>query len=206
MKLKTIAQLCKKRKCYFLFDKPSDAGGITQWLGDGCAAYILDGMPLLNKESLCRVLDIVGKQQEKMILRQLEVPEGLCLDDTDPGEAMVERMEPGIYYNGKELLPLLTREGIVFIQKRYLSPFDGGENLVELYTRKTNEGQTYIAVKAGLLIRAVIFPVNVVDAKFMNQIGDLVRECRRVIEKPEAEEQNTFQLSWEEEEPGSDRT
>ncbi len=200
MKLKKIAALCQKEKRYILYDKPTESGGTAQWLGDGCAAYLLEGLPYLTEESLCRMFDITGKRRKKTLIYQKPALEEICWEDTDPGEAEAQDTEPSVFYEGRELLPLMTRDGILFIDKKYLSPFDGEEDFVELYQRKNTSGQAYIAVKSGLLIRGVIFPVNVANGKFVNQLGDMLRECRRVVEREKVgPEESGFQLTWTEE-------
>lgn len=44
MKLKKVISLCHQRKTFRLFDKISENGEIVQWMGDGCAAYPLNGL------------------------------------------------------------------------------------------------------------------------------------------------------------------
>lgn len=203
MKLKKIAALCQKRKRYVLYDRPTKSGGTAQWLGDGCAAYPLEGLPYLTEEGLCRMFDLTGKRREKDFVQQIPALEGICWDDTDPGESEAQDAEPCVFYEGRELLPLMTRDGILFLDKKYLSPFGDEEDSIELYQRKTAGGQAYIAVKSGLLIRGVIFPVNAANGKFVNQLGDMLRECRRVVERAKAgPEGGGFQLTWTEEPSG----
>lgn len=205
MKIKKIAHICNKSKTYILYDKPSNGDGTaTQWLGDGCAAYPLDGMPLLSEDSLCRMFDITEKRRASTYIKRVPKPEKVNMEDTDPGEYQAREMGLGILHGNRELIPLMTRKGITFIQNQYLSPLDGEEDMLELYERETTEGQTYIAAKTGMLIRAVIFPVKLVDEKFVNQLGDIQRECRLLVERdrPQEEARDTFQLTWTEEGPG----
>lgn len=203
MKLKAIAALCQRRKRFVLYDKPTESGGITQWLGDGCAAYPLDGLPFLNEDGLCRMFDITKKRREKVFIQQIPALEEICWDDTDLRETETRDMEPCLYHEGRALLSLMTRDGILFLDKKYLSPFGGEEDSVELYQRKTTGGQPYIAAKSGLLIRGVIFPVNAANGKLVGHLGDMLRECRRAAEKAEAGPEETgFQLTWTEEPPG----
>lgn len=176
MKLKKISQLCNKQKAYIIYDKPSRNGGTTQWLGDGCAAYPLDGLPLLDTDSLCRMFDISKKQRDKMIIQQTDKPEGVCMDDAGPGECKAEKMEPGIVRGGREFIPLMTRAGIVFIQKKYLAPLDEEGVVLEFYERRTPGGQIYIAIKTGMLCRGLVFPGEIVDDKFVHQLEDMQRE------------------------------
>lgn len=199
MKLKKISQLCNKQKNYIIYDKPVPAGGITQWLGDGSAAYPLEGLPLLDEDNLCRMFDISEDHRNKMLIQRIVIPDGICMDDIDPGESEARKMELGIARRGREFIPLMTHAGITFIQKKYLAPLNGEESTLEFYERKTSRGQTYIAVKTGLLIRAVIFPVEFVDDRFVNQLGDMLRECRSLLERTKNRiGDEIFQLTWTE--------
>lgn len=78
---------------------------------------------------------------------------------------------------------MLVREGVIFIQSMYLSPLEDESELLELYERKTRDGRTYIAAKAGFMLRAVIFPVDVINENFVKHLGNLIRECQRALYK-----------------------
>ena len=184
MKLKKVISLCNQQKTFRLFDKISECGEIVQWLGDGFAAYPLNGLPILDEETLCAVFDISEKQLKNTSVRRLTMPEPLNVDDTDPAERVVNDDDFSIIYAGTELKPLKTRNGIIFIQQKYLAPLDDVLDVVHLYERATPDGQTYIAAKAGLLIAAVIFPYSVVNEKFVNRLEEVARESRRVLNEP----------------------
>lgn len=203
MKFKKIASLCNKRKRYVLYDKADSTGKVTQWLGDSCAAYPLDGLPLLDEDSLCKMFDITEKQKDNMRISRRTCPDGLNVNDTDPLETAAEEMEPGITHNGMDLIPLMGRDGIIFIDRKYLSPLEDEMDMVQMFERKTDERQTYIAVKAGLLIRAVIYPVDPVNDKFISQLHDMIRECKKAMQrsKPHGEDDGadgTPQITWTE--------
>lgn len=57
MKLKKVLSICKTNGLYYLYDRIDRSGEITQWLGDACALYPLDGLPILDEESFCAVFD-----------------------------------------------------------------------------------------------------------------------------------------------------
>lgn len=190
MKIKRIAALCNRAKSYELYDKMDDTGGITQWLGDGCSAYPLHGLPLLDEDSLCKMFDITDKQRDCLNVSRRGWDEHINANDTDPTETPAEEMEPGIICKGRELIPLIGREGIIFIDSKYLSPLDEERDMVRMFERETEDKRTYIAVKAGLLIRAVIFPVEAVNDKFINQLHDMIRECKRTMQRPRFSREN----------------
>ena len=178
MKLKKVVALCNKAKGFRLFDKLDSTGEITQWLGDGYAIYPLIGLPILDEETLCAVFDISEKQRENIVVRRSEMPEAVNVDDTDPAERVLSDDDFSIIYGGAELQPLKTRNGITFIQRKYLAPLEDVLDMVQLYERVTPDGQSYIAAKAGLLLAAVIFPYKVVNEKFVTRLEEMARECR----------------------------
>ena len=200
MKFKKIAALCNKAKNFALYDKQDSAGKVSQWLGDGCAAYPLHGLPLLDEDSLCKMFDITEKKRDNLLLTRLAWDEGISVDDTDPGEIAAEEMELGVICNGRELIPLMGREGIIFIDSKYLSPLEEEMGMLRMFERKTADKRTYIAVKAGLLIRAVIFPVEAVNDKFIDSLRDMLRECKKAMQRPRfsREDGGMPQITWTE--------
>lgn len=141
MKLKKISSLCNKNKRYILYDKMDSTGKITQWLGDGNAAYPLDGLPLLNEDSLCRMFDISEKQRDNIYFDHAEWRDIINVEDTDPDETKAEEMELGIVRNGRQQVPLMGRDGIVFIDGKYLSPLEDEIDMLMLFERKNARGR-----------------------------------------------------------------
>lgn len=200
MKLKKIAALCNKTKNFALYDESDSAGKVSQWLGDGSAAYPLHGLPLLDEDSLCKMFDITEKKRAGLYFTRRDWGEGVNVEDTDPGETALEEMELGVICMGRELIPLMGREGIIFIDSKYLAPLEEEMGMLRMFERKTADNRTYIAVKAGLLIRAVISPVEAVNDKFINQLYDMLRECKRALQRPRfnREDGGTPQITWTE--------
>lgn len=89
-------------------------------MGDGCAAYPLNGLPILDEETLCAVFDISEKQLKNTSVQRLTMPDALNVGDTDPDERVLKDDDFSITYGGTEVLPLRTRTGIIFIQKNTL--------------------------------------------------------------------------------------
>lgn len=181
MKLKKVISICNQQKTFRLFDKISGNGEIVQWMGDGFAAYPLNGLPILDEETLCAVFDISEKQLKNTSVRRLTMPDALNVGDTDPDERILKDDDFSITYGGTQVKPLKTRNGIIFIQQKYLAPLEDVLDVVQLYERVTPDGQTYVAAKAGLLIAAVIFPYRLVTEKFVNRLEEITRESRRAL-------------------------
>jgi hypothetical protein len=132
MKLKKVLSICKTNGLYYLYDRIDRSGEITQWLGDACALYPLDGLPILDEESFCAVFDITGKQREKILFRHERLPEHLNVEDVAAGDKLVREYETTFINGGLRLKPLKTNNGVTFIRSLYLSPLEaagGGGNL-----------------------------------------------------------------------------
>ena len=173
MKLKQIEAILKKNKNVHILE-----WGEGQWLGDGVALYPVYGMPYLTEENLLTMWDIPeSKRSSWHFFPRAELP-GIDLCDTVPGEHIIERTLFPICVKGATVEPLKTESGAVFIDERYLRPFDNLENGYELYARTTPSGTTYIAVKSGYSLVGVIMPMTVVNEKFLEDLEALLRYSR----------------------------
>ncbi len=173
MKMKAIAAICKRQKRFYLFD--SEVG--EQWLGDGCAIYPLFKMPQLNEQNIYTIFDIPERQQSKMYFTQGALPEGVNFEDTVQCENILEPAKMEIGYAGKVLRPLLTSQGLIFIDVQYLEPLSDVADMIELYERVDRAGKAYIVAKTGFILMAVIMPYDVITKDFVEQLKDLTRNC-----------------------------
>ena len=130
MKIKSIAQICKKSKTVFLLE---DYENGNQWIGDGQAFYPVTGLPQLDEESIFTIFDIPEKQQDKWSFNNTAMPGHISFEDTDPGEAHIDKYGLQVVYHGRQLKSCLTRHGIEFIDSLYLSPLANVMETVELY-------------------------------------------------------------------------
>lgn len=183
MKLKKVGSICAATGRYYLFDVKDSEGNVTgQWLGDGCAVYPLEGMPYMEMENVCAMYDLTEKKQEKSVLRHQAAPEAIGWEDTDPTERLLEDPKLCIRYDGREMLPLETSQGIVFIDEKYLAPLNSTEYM-RLYERRTRDGNVYIAAKIALLVQAVIMPVDAVNEALVAAVSDLETMMRAALLK-----------------------
>lgn len=144
MKIKSIAAICKKNKQVVLFNRYSDSGTLSQYIGDGNAVYPISGLPELDEESILTIFDVPEKQREDWLVRYRDIPEGISFEDTDATEKIIEQGNLSIVYSGKTLKPLQTRRGLVFIESRYLSPVSDVLDVLELYERVTPFGAPFL--------------------------------------------------------------
>ena len=169
MKLKKVGAICNADGYYYLMDE-RDADGeiVAQWLGDGKSAYPLVGLPVMDLENICAMFDITEKKREKLIMRRDDVPGSMNWEDTAPMERQLNDPKLCVRYNGMDLLPL---DGLEYMR---------------LYERRGRNGDLfYIVAKIGMIIQAVIMPMDLPDGDFMYLLNGLVRQCRDAMRKRE---------------------
>ena len=184
MKLKKVEAICNAGGRYYLMDQRNAAGEIAgQWLGDGRSAYPLVGLPVMDLENICAMFDITEKKREKLVMRRADVPDSMDWEDAAPLERQLGDPKLCVRYDGMDLLPLETTAGVTFIQGKYLLPLDGLEYM-RLYERRGRNGDLrYIVAKIGMIIQAVIMPMDLPDNDFMDALNDLTRQCRDAMQK-----------------------
>ena len=183
MKLKKVGAICNAGGCYYLINQTdADGENVYQWLGDGRSAYPLVGLPVMDVENICAMFDITEKKREKLIMRQMDAPDTMNWEDTVPLERQIGDPKLCVRYDGRDLLPLETTAGITFIQEKYLLPLDGLEYM-RLYERRGTDGGLYIVAKIGMILQAVIMPMDLPDKNFMELLNDLTSQCRDAMRR-----------------------
>ena len=162
MKIKKAIDICKKSKMIATLYVEDE-----QWITNGEACFSVAGICNLNEEYICALYDISDKQREKIQFKiGVNAPEVVSRGDIDPAETEAQILKIGVDLDGLGLcIPLKTEQGIIFIQRRYLEPLlDVPESELMFYKRTTDDGKkTFIAVKIGLLLYAIIAPVIIND-------------------------------------------
>ena len=183
MKLKKVAALCCQTGIIRLFDQVDGTGEVVcQWLGDGFAAYPMAGLPYMETENICAMFDISEKKREKMLFRHAKAPESINWDDADKSERQLDDPKLCVRHECREMLPLRTSDGIIFIQEKYLAPLDNLDYM-RLYERRSESGGVYIVAKVGMMIQAVIMPMDVVNENFVEKLEELTAMCRAALRK-----------------------
>jgi hypothetical protein len=155
---------------------------VGQWLGDGRSAYPLVGLPVMDVENICAMFDITEKKREKLVMRRADVPDSMNWEDTAPLERQLDDPKLCVRYDGRDLLPLETTAGVTFIQEKYLLPLDGLEYM-RLYERQSTSGGLYIVAKIGMILQAVIMPMDLPDKDFMEALNGLTSQCRDAMRR-----------------------
>lgn len=183
MKIKKAFDICKKAKTIILY---RNRLGDVQMLSDGAAVYPLDNLPELDEEYICQIYDINDKQREKIrFMIDEPLPEGYMFDDVDPAETETQIMDFSIKMDGcGVLLPIFTESGIKFINTIYLTPFsdtDSGD--IHITMRRTKSGLEYFALKVGMLLYAIILPVDIINKPFVDKLKKLYDYSKLVLEE-----------------------
>ncbi len=185
MKLKKVGAICSAGGCYYLTNQKNSAGDtVYQWLGDGSAAYPLVGLPYMDMENICAMFDITEKKQQKLVMCMTDTPAAMNWDDADPLERQLADPKLCVRYDRRDLLPLETSAGITFIQEKYLTPLDSLEYM-HLFERRSTDGGLYIVAKVGMMIQAVIMPMDLPDKDFMDLLDSLTHQCRDAMRRRE---------------------
>ena len=182
MNIKKIIDICKKRKVLIIYGE-----GDEQWISDGCACYRAFGLPTFDERSICATFDISPKKAEKMCIQcKPELPRACCFEDDAEGEVLCDYDGP--LFGGA--IPITTPHGIMFIDGKYLKPIsDVDGELLNIYERKSENGNSYFAVKCGLMIVANIMPYDVLNEKFVEKLKNISAECEKALNKQKAEEE-----------------
>ena len=176
MKIKKIAAIVNKERRIVVSD-----GAYCQWLQFRGACYPLHGLPPMAKISFFKMFDIPADKWEKYYFNELELPQDISFEDVLREEQVLDRGKIHIAIRGRVLEPLVTSQGLVFIDVRYLAPFSDDDNY-ELYERTAADGSPYIAVKSGMELMGVILPHDVVDEEFIKILEDLLELSRVALE------------------------
>lgn len=168
MKLKQIESILKRNKNVTMYDTNG-----AQWLGDGGALYPVFGMPKLSAENLLTMWDVPEDKRSKWNFR-IEQSAPCDMRDTTEAEYIAKRDMPPVFFQGEILEPLEMEQGVIFINQRYLRPFDDLENGYELYIRLTGAGSPYVAVKEGYALVGIIMPMTIINRNFIDDFEKLL--------------------------------
>ena len=186
MKLKSIAAICKSLKTAEVYTVPNTK---EQWIGAGKAIYQINNLQELDRESLLTIFDVPEKEKEKWLIDFWidSNPKGMSLKDVVAEEYQVETLEVNISCMEKSLVPIKAHKGIVFIDQKLFSPLINIRPLT-LYERKTSCGNVYIAAKAGMMLKAVIIPTDVISKNIVDDLNIIAHYCDLMLEQKKIKE------------------
>lgn len=172
MKIRKLAALCKAEKTIQLVDEKNG----KQWVGNGATLYPLLGLPTMSEVQVMRMFDIPQSDNEKYHVRRADADDlPVDLSDIANGETKLQPPDICITYAGQEFMPLPASGKVLWINPEYFDPVRKSGDL-DLYERVDSWGIPYIAVKAGMMLEAVIYPLSVGDKLpgRLKQLGNAV--------------------------------
>ena len=174
MKIKKLIDICKKTGNIFLYNT-----GDTRWISDGHAIFDISDLPPFDEVTLCLTYDINEKQANKINFRhETTLPGAINFSDICDNEFIAERGPMWLSHAGTGIIPFKTSQGVVFIESKYLIPLsDISESQLTFYERMTKTGEIYFAVKFGLILVAIITPIDVINKEFVDKLKDLTAQC-----------------------------
>ena len=176
MKLKQVEAIIKARKVFTTFTTES-----AQWVGDLGAMYPIYDLPHLTEDNLLTMWDVPEDKRDKwQYVTNGYAPE-MFRDDV-LGDHLLERGMTPLCINGAIAEPIKTEQGVIFINQRYLRPFENLENGYELYFRQLPGKSPIIAVKEGYSLIGIIAPMDVIKPGFVEDLDQLVRLMRLSLE------------------------
>ena len=137
----------------------------------------------MSHENLLTVFDVAEKDREKwMISSGCAALPLVDLEDFHETEKEVIESNIKVIYGNYELIPLYTSEGVVYINSVYLNPLNDVIGQLTLHERKDTFNKIYIVAKCGLLLQAIIFPMDIINDVFVNALellGDKTRNGKK---------------------------
>ena len=178
MKLKSIASLCKNRKMVYIY-----SGSGCQYIGQGCACWLVPGTLEVSKGNVLTIFDIPEDKQADWMVQE-ESLLGLMADVLQGEEqAEIYPFDLDCYDSTYRLLK--DADGIAVIDTQYLAPLAGIKQGLQYYIRRTGSGQEVVAVKTGFELLALITASNaeIIKDAFLDNLQDLRWECGRWADK-----------------------
>ena len=168
------------KKTGYLIIINNDGNG-DQWLGNGAAFYNI-GNTEFDTINVKPVLPARSPEWEIVsdnVKRYTEV----YFDDNDYTEEPIEKILPlDFTYNDKDFETyVLNSRDVMFIDKSYRKPIDiTNSSGAVFYSRKSKIYGNYLAIKDGLMLKAIIMPkklINADDTLFADLIDELHELC-----------------------------
>lgn len=193
MKLKALGALAKRSKWIYLIDHADKNGEITrQFILTRGAAYPLDGLPLLDENTVLTLLDVPTDERDFWtVTRMVDTSLREALEDNAPEDEAEERMGFTLCAGGLEVMPMESPGGMMALSMEALVPIRDTERQNQYYRRELENGGAVTVVKCGMKSVATLWPcVGWVDEYTRDKLTKTALYAGRWWEKKQAEESN----------------
>lgn len=155
MKLSKLWALLKASKYITKWE-----GSDTEWLSDGRAFFPVYGLPVLTEQAIRTMLDVDEEKWTSYSYREEGELPFSDLDNFQDDELHVSKVTFTVW--GIEFLALTRGLDIYLINVKKLKPLEDG---LSFYLR-----DGYIAVKEGMVLRAVLMPEIITDDMILAEL------------------------------------
>lgn len=155
MKIQAIKKLCMEMESFMLFNCENG----RQLLCDGRGAWPVEGIKLTS-DIIPALFDITEKQQDKISIRELPVPdeERFALE---PMEGEEELTDMGTIWNDGNFIRVLSGEdGLLFINQALTKPGENKEGKFTYCARKREGRVPLVACYGDMLVSAIVMPMK----------------------------------------------
>lgn len=160
MKIKKIAQLCRKQGAATLLNYEDKDGYVQQWITDGRALWPVEGLPELEVKHLPSILELTDKQADAMKLRAREAPVSISFADVCEGEKLAQMLPVSVYYGGDMLRPFCVDGKTYWLNEELFWPMLAEHQKAEFYYRHPAGCAEIFAVKAGFMLVGMVMPMT----------------------------------------------
>lgn len=181
MKLKAIAANFKRNKHLIIYNRPNG----EQWITNGHAAYLIDGMPTLTPDAMLKIFDIPESKQGEWHCDIRDMPQSIIAlleDDITMATHKVES-EPLktsiIDASGTTMLLFSDHRGILAVNEQYVKPlYDNSDYLAYFKSTLIETGNehivksSYLLCRVGFEFKAIIMPILLGDTT-INEINEI---------------------------------
>ena len=181
MKIQAIKKLCMDRVCFYIFNCP----GGRQFLSNGMALWPVEGIRL-TKEMIPALFDISDKQQDKIIIQEMDTADERYT--LEPMEGEEELKDLGLVWNSGNFYRALKGEaGVLFIDTALTKPGENKEGKFAYYARrKPGSNIPLVACYGDMLASAIVLPSKA--GAIMEQLEKITYEPLQVFWRDDEED------------------
>ncbi len=189
MKIKKIEALLKKSKRIQLVVVEGN-----RWIGNGQALYLINDLPQMTKKEILSLYDVPEEKHNEYIFEVLEEIPGISFKDIEKQELGLTYCNYSICFAGKLYQALSElNNGVHFIKAEYLKPFTDKNENYSIYQRFSPNGDTYFAIKKGLLLVGIVKEHYFYGNDFVKWVNDLAKQTKNNKADKENDQISLFQ-------------
>lgn len=151
-----------------------------KFIGDGAAFYLLPDGLAMPAAGMLDVFDVALDKRDDWSTADHAVDcHGQALfADMAPEEEVAEPIELTLGVNGEVLRPVGNAFQTILVNEAYFKPLEDERQTLRFFLRRNLAGTPYVAVKAGLLLRAMFTPVSLGE-KLCAMLSDTAARLER---------------------------